>query len=92
MQKKFMIVLQSMGCLLPLVLFVILLFQAFRPPTAQEKKRLVQHSPYKQYCEPAYKLAQSHTDSMIVHVMRPGDTYHGGPTCLYLSADSQYKN
>jgi len=33
-------------------------------------------------CAPAYALARNHTDSMIVHVLRPGDTYHGDPTCL----------
>lgn len=32
-------------------------------------------------CEPLYKIAQTHTDTMIVHAMRPGDTYHGSPTC-----------
>lgn len=35
---------------------------------------------YTSRCEPLYKIAQTHTDTMIVHAMIP-NTHYSGPTC-----------
>ena len=38
-------------------------------------------------CSPLYNMAKTHTDSMIVHTLRPGDTFHDSPTCYELMTE-----
>lgn len=40
-----------------------------------------QMNQFKQSCEPAYKLARTHSDSMVVHVSRTTNGF-SGLTCL----------
>ena len=39
---------------------------------------------YKHHCEPLLKIARTWTDTMVVYTLRPGDTYHGDPSCYEL--------
>jgi hypothetical protein len=48
------------------------------------RNKMELYRPLVEKCERAYKEAKTHTDSMIVHVARFGDTYHGEPSCLEL--------
>lgn len=40
---------------------------------------------FKRSCLPLLKLARTWTDTMVVYIYRPGDTYHGEPSCYEMS-------